>query len=119
MKLHIMQFAALSCYFVPLRSKYSAQCPVLRHPYRHAGNKRTKELPPNTDFICFSITAVKTRWCSDNRTPGPVPYSCLDYFCLKFTNQDDSYFPKINILSAELLVSVAKVLNSNIHMVHF
>jgi len=41
MKVHTMQFAAFSCYFVPHRSKYSAvSCSqTLRHPYRHAGNK--------------------------------------------------------------------------------
>ena len=72
-----MQFAAFSCYFVPLTSKYSAQCPVLRHSDTLTGMqeiKRTKELPQNTD-ICLSITAVKTRRCSGNTelTLVPVP----------------------------------------------
>jgi hypothetical protein len=31
MKLLIMQSSPASCHFLPLRSKYSPQCPVLRH----------------------------------------------------------------------------------------
>jgi hypothetical protein len=91
MKLHIMQFAAFSCYFVPLRSKYSAHCPVLRH----------------SDTLTASITAFKTRRCSDNieLTLVPVPFSCLDHFCPKFTDQDHSYFQLINLLCAKMFYS--------------
>jgi hypothetical protein len=32
MKLLIMQFSPTSCHFIPLRSKYSPQHPVLKHP---------------------------------------------------------------------------------------
>jgi hypothetical protein len=32
MKLLIMQFSLASCYFIPLRSKYSHEHPVLKHP---------------------------------------------------------------------------------------
>jgi hypothetical protein len=32
MKLLIMQFSPTSCNFIPLRSKYSPQHPVLKHP---------------------------------------------------------------------------------------
>jgi hypothetical protein len=30
----LMQFSPASCHFVPLRSEYSPQNPVLRHPQR-------------------------------------------------------------------------------------
>ena len=57
--------------------------------------ERTTELPPNTDINCLSVTAFKTRRCNDNieLTLVPVPYYCLDHFCLKFTDQDNSSFP--------------------------
>jgi hypothetical protein len=32
MKLLIMQFSPTSCHFIPLRSKYSPQHSVLKHP---------------------------------------------------------------------------------------
>jgi hypothetical protein len=32
MKLLIMQFSPTSCHFIPLRSKYCPQHPVLKHP---------------------------------------------------------------------------------------
>jgi hypothetical protein len=34
MKLLIMQFSPTSCHFIPLRSKYSPQHPVLKHPQK-------------------------------------------------------------------------------------
>jgi hypothetical protein len=34
MKLLIMKFSPLPCYFVPLRPKYSPQRPILKHPQR-------------------------------------------------------------------------------------
>jgi hypothetical protein len=30
-----MQFSPLSCHFIPLRTKYSPQHPVLKHPFAH------------------------------------------------------------------------------------
>jgi hypothetical protein len=32
MKLLIVQFSPVSCHFIPLRSRYSPQHPVLKHP---------------------------------------------------------------------------------------
>jgi hypothetical protein len=33
MKLHLMEFSPFSCHFLPLRPKYSLQCPVLKGPH--------------------------------------------------------------------------------------
>jgi hypothetical protein len=40
MKLLIMQFPPLSCHFIPLRTKYSPQHPVLKHPFRIFKDKK-------------------------------------------------------------------------------
>jgi hypothetical protein len=31
-KFLIIQFSPISCHFIPLQSKYSSQCPVLKYP---------------------------------------------------------------------------------------
>jgi hypothetical protein len=40
MKLLIMQFSPISCHFISLRSKYSPQHPVLKHPHFLLKSKR-------------------------------------------------------------------------------
>jgi hypothetical protein len=58
MKLLIMQFSPTSCHFIPLRTKYSAQHPVLKHrlslfpPYCQRSNfTRTQNHRQNYSFV--------------------------------------------------------------------
>jgi hypothetical protein len=59
-KVLIMQFSSLPCYLVPLRSKYSPQHPILRHP------QPTSSLPTRNKFL-------------------PIFFGSLSWFCSSAT----------------------------------
>jgi hypothetical protein len=76
MKLLIMQFSPISCHFIPLRTKYSPQEPVLKHRQSDTGRLIRQTFnavnASNTDLQLCDIEGIRVlryeeaiRWNQD------------------------------------------------------
>jgi hypothetical protein len=55
-----MQFSPTSCHFIPLWSKYSTQCPVLKHPQSHYISNTVFSWKLRAVFALRGVTTHKT-----------------------------------------------------------